>query len=142
MPRIVVGVDGSEHSRRALNWALQEARLRGASVEVLHAWHIPYVAMNSGPGIFLVQDDLEEAARTLLHGLVRDADKSGLARPPEEVLVNGSPAQALIEKSEGADMLVVGSRGLGGFVGLVLGSVSHQVAHHARCPVVIIPADG
>ena len=138
--RIIVGVDGSEGSRRALEWAISEARLRGAGVEAVHAWHMPplggepYAPTAFYPGI------LEAEGRTTLQDAVAAVDTSGLTRPVDQVLVAGRAAAAVLDAAKGADLIVLGSRGRGGFAGLVLGSVSHHVAHHASCPVVVIPA--
>ena len=139
MQRIVVGIDGSEGARRALRWALEEAVLRHAQVEVVHAWHLPYVS--GDPFVATAFDPAlyEDAARTLLDNAVDREDISGLVAPPERTLVCGSAAPALLDAGKAADLVVVGSRGLGGFTGLLLGSVSHQVAHHAECPVVVVP---
>jgi nucleotide-binding universal stress UspA family protein len=137
--RIVVGVDGSETARRALRWAIDEGRVRQATVEVVHAWHLPYAGGHPFAAAGLEPDMLQQAARRLLDLSVGDEDTSGMARPPLRTLVEGGPAAALLEAARGADLVVVGSRGLGGFSGLLLGSVSHHVAHHARCPVVVVP---
>lgn len=136
MERIVVGVDGSEAGREALQWALDDARRRNAAVDAVHAWHQPGV-MSYG---YLDQIDMapfEEDARRVLDAAVDGADVSGVA--VERKLVPGGAAIVLVEEAKGALLLVVGSRGRGGFTGLMLGSVSQQVAHHAPCPVVIIP---
>jgi nucleotide-binding universal stress UspA family protein len=136
MERIVVGVDGSEAGREALQWALDDARRRNAAVEAVHAWHQPGV-MSYG---YLDQIDMapfEEDARRVLDAAVDGADVSGVA--VERKLIPGGAAIVLVEEAKGASLLVVGSRGRGGFTGLMLGSVSQQVAHHAPCPVVIIP---
>jgi nucleotide-binding universal stress UspA family protein len=138
-PRIVVGVDGSRTAQRALRWALDEARLRHAAVDVVHAWHLPYQAgypigvLEPPPG------DLEADARALLDGAVNGTDRQGL-EGVEPILVCGNAARALLDTAKNADLIVVGSRGRGGFAGLLLGSVSQKVVHHAPCPVVIIPA--
>lgn len=139
MQRIVVGIDGSDGARRALRWALEEAVLRHAQVEVVHAWHLPYVS--GDPFIATAFDPAlyEDTARTLLDNAVDREDTSGLVAPPERTLVCGSAASALLQSAKAADLVVVGSRGLGGFTGLLLGSVSHQVAHHADCPAVVVP---
>ena len=139
MQRIVVGVDGSEASERALQWAVEEAGLRGASVTIVNAWSMafagggfPYAGLAIDPGSF------ETAGQEVLDAAVRSAEASGVTI--ETSLVCGGAAESLLAAAKGADLLVVGSRGRGGFTGLLLGSVSHQVAHHAPCPVVIIPA--
>jgi nucleotide-binding universal stress UspA family protein len=135
-PRIVVGVDGSEPARRALLWAAEEARLRDADLEVVHAWQHPTTTF----GLVLPADDREAAAahaRHLLDLAVEAVAGRGLTVEP--ILVDGPSARTLIETSAGAALVAVGSRGRGGFSGLLLGSVSGQVMHHARCPVVIVP---
>lgn len=140
--RIVVGVDASDHARRALRWAVDEARLRAARVEAVHAWHYPYLPtppymLPPVPG----SDDVEQAARAELERTLADIDTTGLVAPVEPILVwDSNPANALLDAAKGADMLVVGCRGRGGFAGLLLGSVSQEVAHHATCPVVIVHA--
>ena len=139
MGRIVVGVDGSEAGTDALRWAVGEAEMRAASLQIVHAWQIPYAESSGFTGISIVPADLEECARQELEGAVSDVDLTRLATPAEVVLVHRSPAIGLVEAAKGADLLVVGTRGRGGFAGLLLGSVSQQVAHHAPCPVVIVP---
>ena len=136
---IVVGVDGSSHAQAALRFALAEARLRGATVEAIMAWHLPYYGGVAGMPLPLDSEAIEESYRAELERAVARADTSGLATPVERRLVEGTPAGVLLDASKEASLLVVGSRGRGGFVGLLLGSVSHQVAAHARCPVVIVP---
>lgn len=144
MNTIVVGIDGSDEARAALRWAVEEARLRDASVRVVHAWSLaPLAAPSVGavPASYLAAQDIEEfeaTSRELLDSAV--ADFIGDDRPVrvETELVRGTPARALLEAAEDADLLVVGSRGHGGFAGLLLGSVSQQCAHHAKCPVVIV----
>jgi nucleotide-binding universal stress UspA family protein len=138
--RIIVGVDGSAGSRRALQWAADEAAQRGATLVVVHAWHFPpgafapYVPAATTTGVLM-----EEAAEKL----VAEAEAS-IAMPAgitvHHVVVEGTAATQLLREAAGADLLVVGSRGRGGFTGLLLGSVSQQCAHHAPCPVVIVPA--
>ena len=136
--RIVVGVDGSEPAARALRWALAEARLRGSSVRVVHAWEYPYVGGGLA-GIPIPGGMTEGIAEGAAHTLDRAvADQSTDGVDVERTLVRGPAVQALLDAAEGADLLVVGSRGHGGFAGLLLGSVSQQCAHHASCPVVIV----
>ena len=135
--RIVVGIDGSDSAQRALRWAIDEARRRGATLEVVHAWRrIPvtdYFVNEPEPG------GSARYARALLDKAVEAEDTTGIT--VERKLVPGTGAYGLLHEAKGADLLVVGSRGRGGFSGLLLGSVSHQAAHHAPCPVVIIPHD-
>jgi nucleotide-binding universal stress UspA family protein len=139
MRRIVVGVDGSPSSLEALRWAAGEARLRGATLVALHAWTLPPVS-TANQGARLLASDfarIRDGARKLLELAVAEAvpDKEiDIAR----VVCEGPPAQALVASAEDADLLVVGSRGLGGFKGLLLGSVSREVAQHAPCPVVVV----
>jgi nucleotide-binding universal stress UspA family protein len=135
--RIVVGVDGSETSQRALRWALDECRVRKACVEVVHAWDIPPLGF---PALELPRTypDLEDAGRSLVDDALEHADTTGIPTIRRAVL-RGPASVVLVELAGGADLVVVGSRGLGGFKGLLLGSVSHRITHHAPCPVVVIP---
>ena len=134
----MIGIDGSEPSRLALRWALDEARARHAAIDVLHAWHMP--GETRSPFVSGIDTArFEDAARVTLNDAVDGEDTSGLVAPPNRLLVSGRATPAILERAEGADLVVVGSRGRGGFSGLLLGSVSHQVAHHAPCPVVVIP---
>lgn len=139
VPLIVVGIDGSPASARALHWAAEEARLRAATLRVIHAWSSPYhegeiahlsseVAYNA-----LGQKTAEQTVDLALRGI---ADV-GVATV-ERCTVEAQPAQALLEAAQDAALLVVGSRGRGGFSSMLLGSVSHQCALHAPCPVVIV----
>jgi nucleotide-binding universal stress UspA family protein len=139
--RIVVGIDGSGTADRALQWAVDEARLRHARVDVVHAWRAPIPHLGAAPHASMSVDRLEyeRAAERTLDAAVRRVDITGLPAPVDQILTSGSAAWAILEVSKGADLVVVGSRGLGGFKGLVLGSVSHQVATHAPYPVVVIP---
>ena len=133
--RIVVGVDGSEPSRLALRWAAEEATLRNASLEVVTAWHIP--AQLSSPAVPTVDLDFEGIAHQTL------ADEVSTVLGPDagdivQHVVNGHAARVLIELSKGAELLVVGSRGLGEFTGALLGSVSLHCTTHAHCSVVVV----
>jgi len=141
MQRVVVGIDGSDGSQRALRWAVEEAGRRGAELEVVHVWHLPYAG---GYPYFAGAIDLgvfENDARAILDRAVATVDATAVPAV-EPVLVQGGAAWALVEAAKGADLLVVGSRGRGGFAGLLLGSVSQHVAAHAPCPVVVVPAEG
>jgi nucleotide-binding universal stress UspA family protein len=138
--RIVVGVDGSEGASHALRWAYNEAFLRHASLEIIEAWHHPYMADMSGMAAAAVHaDDLENANRDSLDRFVDEAGPWPAEVAATRRVVEGGAAGALVDAATGADLLVVGSRGRGGFGGLLLGSVSQQCAHHAPCPVVIVP---
>ena len=137
---IVVGIDGSDHSKAALRWAVKEAGLRGAGVRAVHAWQV-YPALHPGMTITARDfDDVRAQAGSFVEDFVAEVvpDRNGVEI--ESVAVQGeSVAPALIDEAEGAELLVVGSRGLGGFRGLLLGSVSQQCVHHASCPVVVLP---
>jgi nucleotide-binding universal stress UspA family protein len=134
--RIVVGVDGSEHSHRALRWALEEAKLRHLGCTVVHAWH--YSAAAANPYVGMPVPEVEDAAHQALQQDLALTTGSGVE--VEGRLVEMSAADALIEASEGAEMLVVGSRGRGGIAAAVLGSVSSACVRHARCPVIVVPS--
>jgi nucleotide-binding universal stress UspA family protein len=139
--RIVVGVDGSAESVAALRWAANEARLRSAPLHVITTWHVPYFSYTGFPGMALPGDlaqELERSAKELQAVAMREAIPDEGAQRVEAHVVQGQASTALLEAARGADMLVVGSRGLGGFGELLLGSVSQQCAHYASCPVVIV----
>ena len=139
---IVVGVDGSKGSHEALLFAVEEARLRGARVRAVMASFVTSLAYSgmSGFGPDIDPTQLEDASRAALDTAV-DAIGEQADVEIERVLDFGQPAQVLIEEGRGAELLVVGPRGHGGFVGLLLGSVSHECALHASCPVVIVHPD-
>jgi nucleotide-binding universal stress UspA family protein len=139
---IVVGVDGSESARQAARFALEEARIRNARLRLVSVWHIPlavYASPLAPPALSGLNQDLEALARDAIEATVADL---GSAKGVEidRVVRQGQPAAILVEEAANADLLVVGSRGLGGFRGLLLGSVSQQCAEHASCPVVILRA--
>ena len=136
--RIVVGVDGSPSSEQALRWGASLAAMMGARLEAVTAWDFP-----AGYGFASVPQDWDPAAdmRKVLDETVRAVFGD---HPPAELqrqVREGGAAMVLIEASQGAIMLVVGSRGHGGFAGLLLGSVSANVAEHAQCPVLVIHGD-
>lgn len=137
---IVVGIDGSDASLVALRWALAEAALREAEVKAVYAWSYPYVGELTGMSMAMVdRSELEADAKAVLTEAVGRLQPGDLTAPLHEVVGEGSPAFVLTEAAKGADLLVVGTRGRGGFTGLLLGSVSQQVTQHAPCPVVVIP---
>jgi nucleotide-binding universal stress UspA family protein len=137
--RIVVGVDGSATAQGALRWALAEARARAASLIVLHAWPVPVVG---GPFTIMAFDPV--VSERTAHEIVDDAVAAEDATDVDlhRVVVCGSAAPALLDAADEASLVVVGSRGRGGFQRLLLGSVSQQVAQHVRCPVVVVPPSG
>jgi nucleotide-binding universal stress UspA family protein len=139
VPRIVVGVDGSPSSLSALRWAIRQARLTGGTVDAVIAWQIPAVMSGYGWAPIAVAggDDYEEAAEKTLEAAI--SDTAGTDPPPiSRVIVHGNAPEALLEASKGADLLVVGSRGHGGFADALLGSVGQHCVHHAHCPVLIM----
>ena len=141
---VVVGVDSSDGAKEALRFALDEAKLRQATLRVVHTWLYGNIGVKGIEGFTPVVGadlgDLRRAAEVALDATMHEVvpDPNGLAI--ERRVVEGAPATVLIDESRLADLLVVGSRGHGGFTGLLLGSVSQQCAHHAACPVVIVRA--
>lgn len=138
MAQIVVGIDGSEASQRALEWAADEARLRGAHLRVVHAWLEVFVDGSfTAPAVY-ERDAIEQAGRELLDKAVASIPDGAPELSVDSVLVHGQPEVVLLEEAEKADLVVVGSRGRGGLAGLLMGSVSQRVVHHAPCPVVVV----
>ncbi len=139
---MVVGVDGSEHSLKALHWAFEQASFTGASLHVLHSWEIPptwsMVEVPSYEPEVLIRDYGNAELRDTSEAMAGFRDDFPDVKVRQEVM-KGSPVKALVKASEHASMLVVGSRGLGGFRGLLLGSVSHAVVHKAACSVAVVP---
>ena len=141
--RIVVGVDGSPISKMALRWAINQARLTGATVDAVIAWQYPEAMHGNAWTAMLV----EEPGFSVLAEKELTEAISETAEPNPEVVINpvvveGWPAEVLLNAAEGADLLVVGSRGRGGFAGMLLGSTSHSLITHALCPVVVVRPDG
>lgn len=139
--KIVVGIDGSEAAKNALRWALEEARLRSAKIVAVHAWEAPPAMPEPGPapGFDLVGilPEVEEAGERLVKAVVEEVVGDDSDVTVEPVAIQGPAASVLVEAARDADLLVVGSRGHGGFTALLLGSVSQQLAHHAPCPLLI-----
>jgi len=135
---VVAGVDGSDHGREALRFALSEAALRGARVTAVRAWSIPPLT-TTGVGIMpayqVVRDGLAEGTAAELAQSVEEASSEASV---EVEVVQGDAAGALVERSAGAALVVVGSRGRGSVAGPLLGSVSQGVLHHAQCPVAVV----
>jgi nucleotide-binding universal stress UspA family protein len=141
MSGIVVGVDGSGSGKAALRFALGEATVRNAAVRAVTAWHLPVGAYGNAlaPPPPNLEEELETQARRTLEQAIADARAGGADVEVEAVVREGPASQVLLAEARDAELLVVGSRGLGGFRGLLLGSVSQQCAHHAPCPLVIVP---
>jgi nucleotide-binding universal stress UspA family protein len=140
MPGVVVAIDGSEHARRALLWAVEEARLRSAILTVVHVVPLPFDLSAPILARQPTEHELRSLALELIDEMLRDLDVGDL--DVERVALIGHVASQLCEAARGAQLLVVGSRGLGGFRGLLVGSVTHQVVAHAPCPIlVVVPQD-
>jgi len=136
---IVVGIDGSDHSINAYLWALDEAKRRDAEVTALFAWQMPLIG---NPAAF-DRDEIESAAQRFLNEQL-DGVQSTDGVTVNRIVAQGDPSSSLMEacKRVDAEMLVLGSRGRGGFAGLLLGSVGQECASHAPCPVLICKANG
>jgi nucleotide-binding universal stress UspA family protein len=135
---VVVGVDGSAASQRALAWAVDHAVAHRLRLIAVHAWHLPFTAT----GFYLPYPDPDElavGAERFLHEQLAQIDTSGLVAPVEYRAVDAGAAAALIEAAALASLVVVGSRGHGQLTNTILGSVSDQVSHHATSPVVVVP---
>jgi nucleotide-binding universal stress UspA family protein len=137
-PRIVVGVDGSPSSHSAVRWAVRYAALVGGVVDAVAAWELSGLEVWSAPAVDIDFD--EEDARQRLTADLGEA-LGEAACSVRALLVRGHPVDVLLRAAEGAEALVVGSHGRGGFARALLGSVSQHVAQHAGCPVVIVRAD-
>jgi nucleotide-binding universal stress UspA family protein len=138
--RIVVGVDGSPSCWSAFRWAVRQAQLTGGTVDAVIAWHYPAATGGYGWGPVGMMDDAdygEIAAGTLADTIASTVDPHSDVRIRQLVVLD-IPAPALLRAAAGADLLVLGSRGHGGFAGALLGSVSQHCVHHAPCPVVVI----
>ena len=142
--RIIVGVDGSEQSQAALDWALGQAELVGADLVLAHTWNPDSYATPAMAGVVpdmiqagALNDEAEELAQAWLDDLVAATAARTIASV-SGVLASGSPAGHILDLSAEATMVVVGSRGRGGLRSAVLGSTSQQIAHHAQCPVVVV----
>jgi nucleotide-binding universal stress UspA family protein len=133
--RIVVGVDGSVPSKAALAWALRQARLTGAVVEAVTAWEFPSV---TGYPVRVADVDWEGLATETLSDAIAGVTAGGEPVKITAKVMKGNAAQVLLRESAGADLLVVGSRGHGGFVEALLGSTGQHCVQHATCPVVVI----
>lgn len=146
MTTIIVGIDGSDGGQRALEWAVEEAKLRNARVHVVHAYRTEWVYYPEYAAVRTIVSptDLAGEAKLLVDRAIEQLgeDKAEVSITTE-VVNDPNAAHALLERLEDPELdiglVVIGSRGLGGFSGLLLGSVSQKVAHHAHVPVVIVP---
>jgi nucleotide-binding universal stress UspA family protein len=144
MSGIVVGIDGSHNASHALEWAMREAALRKAELTVLSVNSVPASYWTGQPVALVGNEDRVSEARKLAEAAVAKVEgELGDTKPAAVTVtvVSGFPAKTLIDASANSDLLVVGTRGGGGFGSLALGSISSQVVHHAHCPVVVVPAD-
>lgn len=137
--RVVVGVDGSETSSQALAWAVDEARRRSAHLHLVHAWIWPLMNVPLGPAPGAPEGaGFRGEAEKILADASAEATRLAPDVPHTAELIDGAPAQVLVRVSRDADLLVVGSRGLGGFTGMLLGSSALSAASHASCPVAVV----
>jgi nucleotide-binding universal stress UspA family protein len=134
--RIVVGVDGSASSKAALAWAVRQAGLTGAAVDVVTAWEFP--SFFPAPWPPDLGGDWKELAQRVAAEAVAELPDSARQAEIRTRVAEGNAAQVLLDASDGADLLVVGSRGHGGFAEALLGSTGQHCVHHATCPVVVI----
>ena len=143
MSGIVVGIDGSHNASHALEWAMTEAALRKAPLTVITVNSVSASYWTGNPVTVPADEERIANVRKLAEDAVAEvAAKLGTGQPASVTItaVHGFPAKSLLDASEDCDLLVVGTRGGGGFGSLILGSVSSQVVHHAKCPVVVVPA--
>jgi nucleotide-binding universal stress UspA family protein len=136
-PVIVVGVDGSDPSKDALRWAARQAQMSGATLRAIMTWHVPMVNYGAAmPGA--IEADVSRDCKEALDQAVAEilGPEPGIKLRAD--VVEGHPAEVLLAAAEGAELLVVGSRGQGAFKGMVLGSVSTHCVSHASCPVVVV----
>jgi nucleotide-binding universal stress UspA family protein len=134
--RIVVGVDGSESSIRALEWAVQQSELTGIDLEVITTWEWP---SSYGFGLAIPEGwDPSQDAQKVVDQALEPILQAHPGVKIRSTIIEGHPAPALVEASKGADLLVVGSRGHGEFAGMLLGSVSEHCVTNAHCPVLVL----
>lgn len=145
LPAIVVGIDGSEDSKHALRWAAQQAELTHAPLRAVTAWQLPVdfgtawqIPATYGRSHDLSHVDFAEDAKKTLHGEIAEVLGEIPRVSVTPLLVSGHPAKVLIEASRRAGLLVVGASGHGGFVGMLLGSVTQHCVAHSACPVVVV----
>lgn len=138
-PMVVVGVDGSKLSAKAIDFAFEQAELLGARIVAVHAWTSPFSTYENGQGELVFDNEQVRKASEVLVSESLAGPRSDHPDIHVDIeLIPGKAARALLHLAGGADLVVLGSRGRGGFTGLLLGSTSQQVLHHAHCPVAII----
>ncbi len=143
MSGILVAIDGSHNASRALEWAIEEAAIRKADLTVLTVHSVPATYWSGRPALLPGDEDTLDEVRKLAEAAVSKAVAAQGDSQPASVTVtavHGFPAEAIIGASASSDLLVIGSRGSGGFGTLLMGSISSQVVHHAKCPVAVVPA--
>jgi nucleotide-binding universal stress UspA family protein len=144
-PRVVVGVDGSPSSRAALRWAVNQASLTGGTVDAIMAGQVPETETIGGFGQVPVGVDDEkvvaEGAQRDLVAIINEEVKADDRNRVTARVFAGNAATALLQAADGAELVVVGQRGLGGFTEALLGSVGQHLVHHASCPVLIFRGD-
>lgn len=133
---VVAGVDGSPQSHEALAWAAEEARIRGGRLVAVTAWELPILTTGGYETVSMDREAFASVAAGLLDSALQTLTRGDV--PIQTVVSHGSPAKVIIEAAKDADLVVVGSRGLGGFTGLLLGSVSAHLVHHCPCTVVVV----
>jgi nucleotide-binding universal stress UspA family protein len=141
MERIVVGIDGSALSKAALRWALAEAARRAADLEVVHVWSAPTIAFTpyAATAVPVVgAEDVEAAATRAMAQTMAEVESAAAGVDVTTAIERGNAAEVLAAKAKGPAMVVVGSHGHGGFAGMLLGSTSNQLLHHAPAPVVVV----
>lgn len=133
--RIVVGIDGSDSSKAALRWAIRQAKLTGGSLDAVTAWRYPSTyGWAGGDGAV----DFEGDAKATLTEALNEVSGLEPGVPVRPLVTEGNPAEELLRAAKGADLLVLGSRGHGGFTSVMLGSVSLSCVMHADCPVLVL----
>ena len=136
--RLVVAIDGSEDAQRALRWAIAEARRRNAALDVVHAWQLPFPGYTPYGRSFYDVEVVQQASERMLDQALAAEDVHGIRIEPMSLRTQTVPG--ILGVAQGADLLVVGSRGCGAVQRKLFGSVATQVSHHAPCPLVVVPA--
>jgi nucleotide-binding universal stress UspA family protein len=138
-PRIAAAVDGSDTARRALCWAVDEARRRSAVLDVVNVWHLPFLGYSPYGRLTIGVDDYEQESPQILRDTIAAVDTTGLTVNP--ISRRSATVTGILEVAAGADLLVAGSRGRGAFERSLFGSVATQLSHHAPGPLVVVPPD-